>query len=1219
MYIQCVVCINVSYNCIYMKIGKIVLAFVAGLVCISPLKANNVKIVGDIKVVPSEIESAKMAPFSFTVQWENSWRDEFNYDAVYVFLKYKKDDVGEAWNHLYLANDITVEGTDGTKFEYELLNPTSGTNTNVGIMIWRKDGGYGPVEVKVSAKWDITSNSARVLTTDDFQKGKVFMSAMAVEMVYVPQMAFSVGDSRLDGGSDSLRFHHRYIPIPEKWDVVSDKYAFQTKDGKVTAGFLPEYAANHTNDLDRTNMTNAWKGDGSANQFWRIDFGKLKNGELTGETKAIRYFAIEGITGCVPSSWELVGLNTEGEVNPAVLYEGTAADWVTTSPRVYPATKAIRIKESLVKPYRYYEIRIKDLGAATGPVIKTVSMCETDLAKEYDNSVLIHTPNVTLTDAYGGGQNWIYTADGDVNGNVKLQATYPTGFTGFFAMKYEVSQEQYVAFLNKLNLPQQNARTVGEKLVSLKEGQYVFGDDPTKPTARNGIILASRNGATEPVVFANNLNNEDGEYAQDGDGQTLACNFLTPADMLAYADWTGLRPMTELEYEKMARQPFPEVPAQGVYAWGSTVFTPPAGESAINSPGSRSEKITSGNANGGKVLSGPVRCGAFAKGAASQQASGASFWGIADLSGNLAEIYYNLNTQGRLFAGLPRSNHGNGAIITKTGDSDINSGTWPINGNAFALRGGSFQSEASALQVSDRSRAKGAYETGLINVRKADVTFRLGCTMEQPTFASVLTLQNGLKVSTANAADTICSGEDYVIRGDIPEEVEGAYSIMWFCSNSSSSPFWSLMEGEHGRDLRVKNLTNEHTADGVFKEYCYMRFVYSSKGYSQSKFAVVRVINTDVQISPREIGVTVASTTSVITVKSKLPMTVQWQFMDNPPENLRKTVTAERQWQHTAMYGDFTYRGIVNTGKQPLVFYHHHYTGFCAARDTVWVDVEKSSDAIEDSEGVICGHPFIDARDGKNTYNTVGIGTQCWMVENLNYAVSGSKCYNNDENNCRIYGRLYNWRQATSSNTAEQTQGVCPKGWHLPSQAEWNALANNANGVSIKRADWEGSNISGFSALPGGGFFYNYTGGPYATTAGINSRSGFYDLGGDTKANSSSRAWWWTSTNRGEELLWSTEYYAYNNNNWTRNFPFYVRLDNSGNLQFNGISSVWRYRSYVTNSIFCSANHTTANDGSYQHLSWAGGNDDALAKMREQFYMSVRCVRNTPLRDDERK
>jgi uncharacterized protein (TIGR02145 family) len=140
-------------------------------------------------------------------------------------------------------------------------------------------------------------------------------------------------------------------------------------------------------------------------------------------------------------------------------------------------------------------------------------------------------------------------------------------------------------------------------------------------------------------------------------------------------------------------------------------------------------------------------------------------------------------------------------------------------------------------------------------------------------------------------------------------------------------------------------------------------------------------------------------------------------------------------------------------------------------------------------------------------YKTIKIGTQTWMAENLNYnpGTGTSACYDNQASNCTYYGRLYDWSTAMGfasscnskscwSQIQSPHQGICPEGWHIPSNAEWDKLYRYADGTSgtsspyessmagkylkatsgwtpysgIENLDIENLDTYGFSALPGG-------------------------------------------------------------------------------------------------------------------------------------------------------
>jgi uncharacterized protein (TIGR02145 family) len=127
----------------------------------------------------------------------------------------------------------------------------------------------------------------------------------------------------------------------------------------------------------------------------------------------------------------------------------------------------------------------------------------------------------------------------------------------------------------------------------------------------------------------------------------------------------------------------------------------------------------------------------------------------------------------------------------------------------------------------------------------------------------------------------------------------------------------------------------------------------------------------------------------------------------------------------------------------------------------------------------------------EENYEAVLIGEQTWLARNLNYNVSGSRCYGDNTggdslSNCGKYGRLYNWATAmkgaaSSNSNPSGVQGICPGGWHIPSNAEWDALITTVgdsstagtkqktkNGWTAHTTYGNGTDDYGFSALPGG-------------------------------------------------------------------------------------------------------------------------------------------------------
>ncbi|WP_251624165.1 SUMF1/EgtB/PvdO family nonheme iron enzyme, partial [Odoribacter lunatus] len=359
----------------------------------------------------------------------------------------------------------------------------------------------------------------------------------------------------------------------------------------------------------------------------------------------------------------------------------SAADFGDELNKIYVAVHAI---EMVYIPYGSYYLG--DNYSAYGFALSGKSPCLIDS----EDAVTLNTVNPTST-------------------SVTLPAAFPKGYAGFYIMKYETSQEQYMEFLNSLTLTQQKAHVANNDFTNMQRGDYVFGST-SAPTRRNGIVFIEQKGEDGPAVFGNNLNPANDLFSQD-DGQTIACGILSPYDMLAYCDWSGLRPMSELEYEKACRRPYPQMPEEGEYAWNSnSSLNPLTGESDLLYPGDEREQSVNKNhnINSGNNDIGPVRCGLFATSSTNQTQAGATYWGVMEMSGNLAEMCYIATSSGKGFVATNLSySHGDGEL-NADGSTDISTSYWPTATAAFGTRGGSYYNPDSLACTSYRGTCQGS-------------------------------------------------------------------------------------------------------------------------------------------------------------------------------------------------------------------------------------------------------------------------------------------------------------------------------------------------------------------------------------------------------------------------------------------------------------------------------------------------------------------------------
>lgn len=900
-----------------------------------PTIGNDVRIRGEAKV---QALTESTALITFPLSWDHSWRESESWDAVYLFVKYRRVGVNEPWHHAYLK-DSGHRATGGNNVPAMEFLPVKTVNWNVlrldtiyagnyyptsitsepavaGVFLFRRIPGNGNIDIpRVSLEWDFKQGDLNLyhdVTVDDIRNHKIEVSVQAVEMVYVPNGPYYLGD-RISG------------------------YSFVSKE------------------------------------------------------------------------------------NDSAFYMDT------------------------------------------------------------DDSVKVYIMGTTGTT--GVQSAWV------------VPDLYPTGYTGYYTMKYEVSQEQYVNFLNRLTYADQKKR-IGNDLDALATGDYAFGKKD-QPSYRNGIILQDRFSTHDSaVVFGFDLNYDD-PVNSDDDGKSIPCNYLTPDDMQAYCDWAGLRPNSEMEYEKACRQRNPSVVANArSFAWGNTKFasldywTP----STVKYDNSEEETVLinnqteTGRMNGPKVHNlGPVRCGAFATETSDIYKAGASRWGVMELTGNLAEIYYN-SRQGKNFNGEV---FGDGNIWSSVASwrtdttvhvyqvFDVGCGThtlitykdlpmrtinkkghrmltrvrqsrvvtcgdcwngchyvidedvtvpwpvleWPGEKENFMLRGGSFATDAigqvTTIPVADYMavsyRGDTVYAKALPEELRYSYTgFRGGRSVPMKSMLTgVIAAENGRSLDTA----VVCAAGTYTIREiEAGDDMHDATIFVWEMNDEEQG--WVAVDNSNTPDLELTGMPL--MTEKLLHTYKFRRLSIAShaQSYGNEVTLVVPgcVINgglNDMEISPYvsfiELTTELGAPGSVIVEWKLKGSTGGWNLLGNNTSTVKDVLKIDRT--------DLSPTIPLNDG------------GAVTVRVTVNIngcEIKKELALAVRVADVPCPATVTD-RNNSNVY-TVSLlkDGHCWMTQDLRTTVGG------------MMNSQYSWQQIQANG-----DNLCPPGFAIPTQQIWDLLWNS--------------------------------------------------------------------------------------------------------------------------------------------------------------------------------
>ncbi len=642
---------------------------------------------------------------SFDLTWNNSWNSKINKnnDGAWVFAKYRLDD-GD-WKPVYfdrtghtVAEKTLGKGQTGLELGYTGVDTVAEV---LGMFIYPKSDGNFKGTVNFENVELVFDQEKHGIIEENTLSVRVF----GIEMVYCPEGGFDLGDN---GNPNRFLKHDSVLYIAN--NTTFDFY--QGTPGSGIAGsdnsLFPltnetesemSYYAPGIGTVDANNMDGADNLRGPWIPFGMVAKGNNVNDEIywltLQGTAAWQWIEFQFEPGVLKQGSYVVVKSKRGDVfNPNGFYISASNDGVDY--------KVIAGHDKHTKNLNMFDLP----GSTTSGVYVPIRINTPSLYNRYRFHFFSRSVAIPFIGMYDNDDAVNAIAEEAplyyLNRDNVIPEEFPKGFQAMWVMKYELTQSAWVDFLNTLTLDQQKNRIPIAVNAALNTRLVATG--------RNYVRIKERNPKTGVLTFGLSIDPATTGWEPSNNAGDIPMTNMSWADGIAYADWAGLRPMTELEFEKMCRGTIQSVPNE--YAWGSSMIFKPnveAGTSVLGDLNKVNEaqikvRRTSlvncwTSANGTTTYQyWPMRVGALATSVHTRTGSGGTFYGLMNVNDNVGERYVNVSTpEGRLFDGL----HGDGKL---DGSGKSNVSNWPKEDSKGTGYRGFYNN--NVVPVSDRQYAQ---------------------------------------------------------------------------------------------------------------------------------------------------------------------------------------------------------------------------------------------------------------------------------------------------------------------------------------------------------------------------------------------------------------------------------------------------------------------------------------------------------------------------------